>query len=182
MEKIVIEKINRLLAKHNEDLYLDNFDVGESESVLAFFSPSFKTISINKNNKQIFNDYVQFIETMFHEHAHKINDSLGIKDVLIDDKKTQIHTIDFRNTLEKVFGLHCDKKEFNGSVDFHHPSNDKIFKQLINDKIRDKEDFKEIQKLYFEHIYEEPKSEKEEEEYKKPKEKYSVDDDGGVEI
>ena len=145
-----IKKLNdEILSKY--DIVCDSLEKGEKESILAFYSPLNNTIHINVLNKQIFNDYIGFIEAMIHENVHKINNKKGIQDIYMEGE-AQIHNRAFRDTMIE-FGLYCDDKSFTGGVDFKESRNKEIFNQLVINKFRDKKAFDELQEIYLKEFY-----------------------------
>lgn len=145
-----IKRLNdEILSKY--DIVCDSLEKGEKDSVLAFYSPITNTIHINVLNKQIFNDYIGFIETMIHENVHKINNKRGIQDIYMEGE-AQIHNRAFRDAMLE-FGLYCDDKSFTGSVDFKESRNKEIFNQLVINKFRDKKVFDELQEIYLKEFY-----------------------------
>ena len=173
-----IKKLNdEILSKY--DIVCDSLEEGEEDSVLAFYSPKTNTIHINVLNKQIFNDYIGFIETMIHENVHKINNKRGIQDIY-KEGEAQIHNRAFRNAMLE-FGLYCDDKSFTGSVDFKESRNKETFNQLVINKFRDKKVFDELQEIYLKEFYIET-TDRDNNKYIDDGKKYVFIDEDGEEI
>lgn len=150
-EMKLIREINEKILK---DYNMEVNEIGESKaSVLAFFSPDNKMISINKHSKYIFNDYALFIEVMLHENVHKINDKNNLEDVYMEGDK-QIHNEQFRDTMLDEYDIYCNELEYNGSADMGDKRNYPFFEKLVRNKILHKKEFAEIQDFYLKEIYE----------------------------
>lgn len=149
MEKELIKRINEELTK-SYNVKVKAFGSVES-NVLAYYKTNDREIYINKNNKNIFNDFYGFITTMLHEEIHKINHAKGLEDI---DRvgEQQIHNKVFKSAMLEVYGFHCSDA-YNGEVEFDDKRNQEVFKELMRKKFELNKSFMEISKLYFENVY-----------------------------
>lgn len=180
LKKTIIKRVNEeILSDYN--VTLDNFGIADNPNVLAFYSLNNRTISVNINNKLIFNDYIQFIETMLHENVHKINHAKGIEDVDVRDD-VQVHTKAFSDTFRDEYGFICDHTQINGSVDMGDYRNQEPFKKLVIKRFSHEKSFKEIRELYLNYIYEFVETFTERKPYQEKKGAYVWEDEDGEEI
>lgn len=183
MKNKVVNELNEFILKDYGITLNEISDKIKDENVLAFYSLEDDTININQYNKNIFNDYIAFIETMIHENIHKINFKKGLKDVDIEDDM-QIHNEIFRNAMRDEYEIYCDNKTYTGGADMQEPRNEKAFNRILSLKMKHKRDFLRIQEIYYSKVYEPLKKEyqKEENKYKDNKGRYVIDEKGGIEI
>lgn len=190
MKKYVIDKINNeILNVYN--IKIKGFERMENPSILAFYNLGSEEIYINNTNKQVFNDFYIFLEVMLHENVHKINHKNGVEDVYMDGNK-QIHNEGFKNAMIDEYGLYCNNN-YNGEIDILDERNRPFLIQTMKDKINFQDLFNDLQRIYFESIYEEIKQESKkqteveediEEEHKEKEEleEYIFEEIGGIEI
>lgn len=174
-KKDFINKLNEEILK-DYGMKIDGFGEKES-STLAFFSPMSKGIYINIHNKNIFNDYYDFMETMLHENVHKINDVKGIKDTYMQGN-AQIHNDNFRNAMIENYNMFCSESH-TGGIDFKDSRNNQVFKEMMIKRFKHKKVFNELQEIYFKSIYVKLSQV---EKYEDNGETYEINDEDGIEI
>lgn len=173
-EKEFLEVLNKeILSKYG--IVCDGIGI-ERESVLAYYSLSTRTIHINRMNKQIFNDYFQFIETMIHENVHAINHAKGIRDVEMEGE-AQIHIQSFRDTMQEKYDMYCDNGSFTGSVILGEKRNENALSQLMRNKFIDKKVFGMLQDYFLDNIFVETTDR--DNKYEDNGKKYIFDDEKG---
>lgn len=177
-EMELIKYINENILK-DFDVELTSFEKASKKSILAYYSLSTKTIHINFLNKQVFNDYYVFIETMLHEQVHLINHSKGIEDVTMDGEM-QDHNRAFRSLMLEKYNMYCDSTSANGGVDFYERRNEEMFKSLIVKRVKHKKFFEIARENYLKNIYKDLKIESED--YKKSENPYSHKEEEGEEF
>lgn len=176
-EKEFLEVLNKeILSKYG----IVCEGVGEEhDSVLAYYSPATRTIHINRMNKQIFNDYLQFIETMIHENVHAINHAKGVRDIEMEGE-AQIHIQSFRDTMQEKYNMYCDNTSYVGNVILGEKRNESALGQLMRNKFIDKKVFGMLQDYFLDNIFVE--TTERDNKYVVDGKKYVFEDEDGEEI